>query len=217
MTDYAKLYAALSQDAKVVLRVTLMGPFTWGTGARPYDPDDRAMTEAITSGCLVTDGEHVWVAQECAPIVEANAEATRSGPRPLIELIMELPREDMRSIDLSELEHEHEQVAAHLDRVGQLYARARAEEMVAEANVKAVFGVATLSAPADLEARGVKATVAAIQAQANSSPQYLAAVAAHAQADLCKNDLHGLFKAIETKAKMLVGLGADQRQERGAW
>lgn len=142
---------------------------------------------------------------------------TNNKQRPLIELIMELPREEMRSVDLGDLEREHVHVAEHLDRVGQLYARARAEEIVAEANVKAVLGVATLAAPAELEARGTKPTVAAIQAQANSSPVYLAAVAAHAQADLCKNDLGGLLRAIETKAKMLVGLGADQRQERGNW
>jgi hypothetical protein len=131
----------------------------------------------------------------------------------LTTLISGLDRVAMTTVDLDDLDSSAVRIAQDMDQVGQLLARAKADALTAKQLTKVAEGHATLAAPAACSGSGVKPTVANVGALVATCPDVLAAHRDHAQAEEHHSDLRTLFAALETKASMLISLGATQRSE----
>ena len=190
------------------------------TAPAGLDPDNEAEMEAIEAGALTHNGVEVRPSPAVDAMVRALArgdqerEASGAEPRNLADQVARLDRAAMRRINLNDLEFEFTRIAEDMDTVGRLYALARAAHIRAEAETKAEHGRAMSRGRDRLAALGMKTPGHAVTAEANGDAKYLATVDSEARVEALKIGLQYLLKAIETKAKMLVGLGADQRQER---
>ena len=60
-------FLKLSSEARGLMQQILTGSHS---GAHPVTGTD-AEAEAVTAGCIVTDGKHIWVAQEAAELTDA--------------------------------------------------------------------------------------------------------------------------------------------------
>lgn len=121
--------------------------------------------------------------------------------------------QDCVTIDDTDLAAEFTRLAADLAWWNMRLAEAERDHYVAKVAVKQAEASATLAAPERLAERGVKATVATIEATVQRMPSVQDA---HVEAADRLHDLKrikGVAEAISTKRDMLISLGAQLRRE----